>query len=133
MEQWQKCQRLHHTFNRTTGVHRQPPLAACSVKDVDRMAATTYNELLPKTLGRFAIVKVNDHTLFIKENSIRNTISLQIDTIAFGQDTSSVPSSSSFPILSRTKQPDFNETLTEYTVDRNVVRLGKEKTLRYKL
>lgn len=65
------------------------------MKDGDKIAESTYNELMSKSTEPFPIIRVSYHTLFIDENGIRNTISIQRAALAPEQDIASVKSSKS--------------------------------------
>lgn len=69
-------------------------------------------------MGPFSTIKVRDHTLFIDENGIQNTVCVQRATLAPGQDSASVPSSNTTHFSpSRDQEPDSEETQTEFVVN----------------
>lgn len=51
----------------------KPPLTAFSVIEVDKMATTTYNKLIAKTVGSFSITKVSGHTLVVDRKTAYTT------------------------------------------------------------
>lgn len=95
--------------------NKKTPLATFSVEVADSMTITTDNELVPKALQPSLIVKSNDHTLVIDEKRLHSTISIQRATLGPRQDTASVLSSSPLLISSPAKEPDSEETPTDYS------------------
>lgn len=77
----------------------------------------------------FSLVKVNDHTIIVNEKDIYITASIQRAAIAPGQNTASIPPSSSF--YSRPSQVEelkSKKIPTEYAIDGIVGHQGKKNS-----
>lgn len=96
--------------------------------DDEKIATTTHEKLMTKTIVHFPIVEVNDHTLVIDENGTDNTTSIQKATLALGRHFASLPSSER-SLFSRAQEWDSKKTPAEYAVDRIAQNPGKEKSL----
>lgn len=79
------------------------------------------------------IIKVNDHTLTISEDGKFDTASIPQAVIALGLAGAELTKDSSSSVRRRVKEPDFEETRTEYAVDRLVGHEGKVNTVKYKI
>lgn len=54
----------------------RPPLLATPARSAVKMAQSSYNKLIPRTLGPFQVVSVTPHTLTIDENGIHKQVKI---------------------------------------------------------
>lgn len=107
----------------------KPPLVVSSAGNAKKLATNSYNKLMPKVMGPFAIVIVQPNTLTINESELHNTESINPATIVPGNEP---PINSSQRVLVEDDPPtdldangqNIERNSTEYTVNRIVLHEG---------